>query len=29
MNLVAHSHYVRIPHYRDLTPHQEWELLER
>src|ERR671926_1090427 len=20
MNLVAHSHYKRIPHYRDLTP---------
>ena len=29
MNLVAHSHYERIPHYRDLTPHQEWELLEQ
>ncbi len=29
MNLVAHSHYVRIPHYRDLTPQQEWELLEK
>ena len=28
MNLVAHSHYKRIPHYRDLTPQQEWELLE-
>ncbi len=28
MNLVAHSHYKRIPHYRDLTPEQEWELLE-
>ena len=24
MNLVAHSHYKRIPHYRDLTPQQEW-----
>ena len=20
MNLVAHSHYKRVPHYRDLTP---------
>ena len=29
MNLVAHSHYKRIPHYRDLTPQQEWELLEQ
>src|SRR5882762_8800575 len=29
MNLVAHSHYRRIPHYRDLTPEQEWELLEK
>ncbi|HET9825166.1 MAG TPA: deoxyhypusine synthase family protein, partial [Chitinophagaceae bacterium] len=29
MNLVAHSHYTRIPHYRDLTPEQEWELLEK
>lgn len=28
MNLVAHSHYKRVPHYRDLTPQQEWELLE-
>src|SRR5438067_6910071 len=25
MNLVAHSHYKRVPHYRDLTPQQEWE----
>src|SRR5258708_36620475 len=24
MNLVAHSHYKRISHYRDLTPDQEW-----
>ena len=23
MNLVAHSHYRRIPNYRDLTPEQE------
>jgi len=29
MNLVAHSHYKRIPNYRDLTPQQEWDLLEQ
>ncbi|MFD0862044.1 deoxyhypusine synthase family protein [Sungkyunkwania multivorans] len=29
MNLVAHSHYVRIPNYRDLTPTEEFELLEK
>jgi len=29
MNLVAHSHYERVPHYRDLTPKEEWGLLER
>ncbi len=29
MNLVAHSHYERIPHYRDLTAEQEQELLDR
>jgi deoxyhypusine synthase len=28
MNLVAHSHYKRIPNYRDLTPQDEWNLLE-
>lgn len=28
-NLVAHNHYVRIPHYRDLTPQDEQTLLER
>ena len=28
-NLVAHDHYVRVPHYRDLTPEDEAELLER
>lgn len=28
MNLVAHSHYKRIPNYRELSPKQEWELLE-
>ena len=27
MNLVAHSHYKRIPNYRDLTPHDEMDLL--
>ncbi|MFA6858163.1 MAG: deoxyhypusine synthase family protein [Bacteroidales bacterium] len=26
MNLVAHSHYYRVPNYRDLTPQQEKEL---
>ncbi|MFN5477207.1 MAG: deoxyhypusine synthase family protein, partial [Sphingobacteriales bacterium] len=29
MNLVAHSHYKRIPNWRDLTPQEEWELLEK
>lgn len=29
MNLVAHDYYQRIPHYRDLTPQQEWELLQK
>lgn len=28
MNLVAHSHYKRVPNYRDLTPEQEKELLD-
>jgi deoxyhypusine synthase len=28
MNLVAHKHYKRVPHYRDLTPEQERELLD-
>jgi len=28
MNLVAHSHYKRVPNYRDLSPQEEWELLE-
>jgi deoxyhypusine synthase len=28
MNLVAHSHYKRVPHYRDLSPQDEWALLE-
>lgn len=26
-NLVAHSHYKRIPHYRDLSPEDEADLL--
>lgn len=29
MNLVAHSHYQRVPHYRDLSPQEEWGLLEK
>src|SRR5213593_1741733 len=29
MNLVAHTHYKRIPGYRDITPQEEWELLEK
>ncbi len=29
MNLVAHYHYKRIPEYRDLTPLQERELLDK
>ncbi|MEQ9147310.1 MAG: deoxyhypusine synthase family protein, partial [Cytophagales bacterium] len=29
MNLVAHSHYKRVPNYRDLTPNEEWGLLEK
>lgn len=28
-NLVANEHYVRIPNYRDLTPADEQDLLER
>ena len=28
-NLVAHDHYERVPHYRDLTPEDEQKLLER
>ena len=27
MNLVAHSHYKRVPNYRDLTPQDERKLL--
>ncbi len=29
MNLVAHTHYKRVPEYRDLSPEQERELLNR
>lgn len=29
MNLVAHTHYKRVPNYRDLTPQDEWNLLEK
>ncbi len=28
-NLVAHNHYKRIPHYRDLAPQAELELFEQ
>ena len=28
-NLVAHDHYERVPHYRDLTPVDEQALLDR
>ena len=28
MNLVAHNSYKRVPNYRDLSPEDEWELLE-
>src|SRR3989337_1604627 len=28
-NLVAHNHYVRVPHYRELSAEQEEELLSR
>ena len=28
MNLVAHSHYKRVPNYRDLTPQDERDLLD-
>ncbi|HEY8163994.1 MAG TPA: deoxyhypusine synthase family protein [Gemmatimonadaceae bacterium] len=28
-NLVAHDHYERVPHYRDLTAEDEQRLLER
>ena len=26
---VAHTHYKRVPNYRDLSPQEEWELLEK
>ena len=29
MNLVAHSYYKRVPNYRDLSPQEEWDLLEK
>lgn len=29
MNLVAHNSYSRVPNYRDLTPKEEWVLLEK
>lgn len=29
MNLVAHTHYKRVPHYRDLTPTEERALLDK
>lgn len=29
MNLVAHSHYKRVPNYRDLTPKEERDLLDK
>jgi deoxyhypusine synthase len=28
-NLVAHDHYERVPHYRDLTPKDEKKLLDK
>ena len=28
-NLVAHDHYERVPHYRQLTPEDEQQLLAR
>ncbi|WNJ16366.1 deoxyhypusine synthase family protein [Pontibacter sp. G13] len=28
MNLVAHKSYKRVPHYRDLSPKEEWDLLQ-
>lgn len=29
MNLVAHKSYKRVPNYRDLSPQDEWDLLEK
>jgi deoxyhypusine synthase len=28
MNLVAHGYYKRVPHYRDLSPDEEYDLFE-
>lgn len=28
-NLVAHNHYVRVPHYRQLSPQEEVDLLKK
>jgi deoxyhypusine synthase len=28
-NLIAHDYYERVPHYRDLSPEQEKDLLDR
>lgn len=28
-NLVAHDHYKRVPNYRELSPQDEWKLLEQ
>lgn len=28
-NLVAHTHYLRIPHYRSLSKQDEWDLLAK
>jgi len=28
-NLIAHNHYKRVPHYRDLSPKEEEELLNQ
>src|SRR6185436_7093857 len=28
-NLVAHNHYVRVPHYRQLSPQDEVDLLKK
>src|SRR4030067_3056371 len=28
-NLVAHDHYQRVPHYRDLTPKDEKQLFDK
>jgi deoxyhypusine synthase len=29
MNLIAHTHYERVPHYRDLSPEDEEKLLAK